>query len=263
MDQREFIHRMNELAELGQSKGNTLTKEEVAEFCHGLSLTEEQLQMVYDYLAERGICVPGTGRGEGKNEVVVPEDSEDETLRSDSKYISIYRRQLRELPEYTKEMVEELYERLRQGDESAVSAVIEAHLKKVATMAGKFKGKGVPLEDLIQEGNLALVTCVSSLTGNREVADFKKAINRAVKSRLIELVEEEIEDMDGIRGILARINLLYEATKVLAEEYGRVATIGELSEFTKMDEEEIRMYVDFSRKKIELGSGEGENEQSE
>ena len=256
MEQQKFIYRMNELAELGKSRGNALSKQEVAEFCEAFSLTEEQLKLVYAYLAERGICVPDSESWEVKEGEMVSGDGENEAVQMDSKYISIYRKQLRELPEYPKEEVKELYERLRQGDESAVSAVIEAHLKKVAAMAGKFKGKGVLLEDLIQEANLALVTCVSSLRGNTEVADFKKAINHSVKSRLIELVEGEVKDMDGIRGILARMNLLYEATKILAEEYGRVATIGELSEFTKMEEEEIRMYVDFSRDKIELGSGE-------
>ena len=56
--------------------------------------------------------------------------------------------------------------------------------------------------------------------------------------------------------MLAKVNLLLEATHILAEEYGRIATIEELSEFTHMDLEEIRMYVDLSLDNIELGRGE-------
>ena len=112
------------------------------------------------------------------------------------------------------------------------------------------------MEDLIQEGNLELTTCVAMLCGNRDVLDYKKAIDHAVRSRLIELVDEELSGSDSISMVLARVNLLLEATRTLAEEYGRIATIEELSEFTHMDIEEINMYVDLSRNEIELGKGE-------
>ena len=101
------------------------------------------------------------------------------------------------------------------------------------------------------------MTCVSMLCGNREVVDFKKAIDHAVRSRLIELVDEELAGSDSENSILARVNLLLEATRVLAEENGRIATVEELSEFTRMDREEIEMYVELSRGKIELGKENG------
>ena len=86
--------------------------------------------------------------------------------------------------------------------------------------------------------------------------DFKKAIDHAVRSRMIELVDEELSISDQVSAVLAKVNLLLEATHILAEEYGRIATIEELSEFTHMDLEEIRMYVDLSLDNIELGRGE-------
>ena len=129
-------------------------------------------------------------------------------------------------------------------------------MKRIVTLAGKYKGRGVPLEDLIQEGNLELMTCVTMLCGNREVVDYKKAIDHAVRSRLIELVDAELYDSDNVNTVLARVNLLLEATNILAEEYGRVATLNELAEFTHMDDEEIKMYVEFSQNKIEIGTGE-------
>ena len=136
--------------------------------------------------------------------------------------------------------------------------VIEAKLKRVVTLAGKYRGRGVPLEDLIQEGNLELTSCVAMLCGNQEVADFEKAMDHAVRSRLIELVDDELSDSDSISTVLARVNLLMEATKSLAEEYGRIATMDELAEFAHMDREEIQMYVDLSGNAIEIGSGDSE-----
>lgn len=252
MDQNDFMRQMMELVEFGRTKENVLTKDEIADYCGDMSLTDEQLELVYAYLTEHQIQVSGYVK---KNESE-QKPSEKENA-ADSKYLRIYRRELRELPSYTPDEIDVLYERLRSGEESVTHQVIEAHLGRVVTLAGKYKGRGVLLEDLIQEGNLELMTCVSMLCGNREVVDFKKAIDHAVRSRLIELVDEELAGSDSENSILARVNLLLEATRVLAEENGRIATVEELSEFTRMDREEIEMYVELSRGKIELGKENG------
>ena len=259
MDQKEFLRQMEELVDYGRTKENQLTKAEIADYCSDLALTDAQLELVYAYLKEHQIHVSGYEHGVTTEKKNAGEESEKGNYSEDSKYLRIYRRELRSLPEYSKEDIVCLYEQLRYGDESIIGTVIEANLKRVLSMANKYRGRGVLLEDLIQEGNLELTTCVSMLCGNKEVVDYKKAIDHAVRSRLIELVDEELSTSDSVSAVLGRVNLLMEATRVLAEEYGRIATMEELSEFTHMDLEEIRMYVELSRNAIEIGKGESEN----
>lgn len=258
MDQRAFLRQMEELVEYGRTKGNQLTKEEIADYCSDLELSKDQLELVYAYLREHQIQVEGYRSP--AEEMVTESSKEDEKegrkTSGDSKYIRLYRKELRQLQQYDEETIEILFDRLRGGEQEVVPSVIEAHLDRVVTLAGKYRGRGVPMEDLIQEGNLELTTCVAMLCGNREVLDYKKAIDHAIRSRLIELVDEELSGSDSISTVLARVNLLLEATRTLAEEYGRIATIEELSEFTHMDIEEINMYVDLTRNEIELGKGE-------
>lgn len=259
MDQKEFMRQMGELVDYGRTKENVLTKAEIQDYCEDLLLTQEQLELVYAYLAEHRIQVPGYAGGgipAGKDPVAEGADAADGNGRqgqADSKYLAVYRRELRALPVYASGEMAEMYEQLRDGDESVIPRIVEASLSRVAAIAGKYKGRGVLLEDLIQEGNLELMTCVSALCGSRETADVKKAIDHAVKSRLTQLVDEAIAGNDSESMILARVNLLLEATRVLAEEYGRIATLEELSEFAHMDRTEIEMYVELSRGKIELG----------
>lgn len=255
MDQREFLRQMEDLAAFGKTREGVLTKEEIADYCSDLGLSEAQLELVYAYLAERQIRIPGYVAASGGKETGETAGGKKEPS-GDSRYLRIYRRELKDLPERSTEERQELFRRLRQGEEEVVPLVIEAHLARVVTLAGKYRGRGVSLEDLIQEGNLELITCVRMLLGNTSVADFKKAIDHSVRSRMIELVDEELEVSDQVSTVLAKVNLLLEATRVLAEEYGRVATIEELAEFTHMDPEEIRMYVDLSLNNIELGRGE-------
>ncbi|MFR3359455.1 MAG: sigma factor [Eubacterium sp.] len=86
-----------------------------------------------------------------------------------------------------------LYERLLAGEAEVSHRVVESHLQRVVTLATKYKNRGVPLEDLIQEGNLSLLLAVEELCGNSEVLDVKKELDRYVKSRMIELADEQME----------------------------------------------------------------------
>lgn len=250
-DQNEFLRQMEELVEFGRTKENLLTKEEVADYCSDMELTAEQLTLVYAYLDEHRIHVPGFSKGQ------MPQEKEkDKNAAEDSKYLRIYRKELKALPVYEKEEMQHLYDRLCHGEEAVIQKVVEGHLDRVVTLAGKYRGRGVPQEDLIQEGNLELMTCISALCGSGETKDPKKRIDHAVGSRLIALVEEELANDTQENSVLGRMNLLLEATRTLAEEYGRVATMEELTAFTHMDEPEIRMYVDLSGDHIEIGTGE-------
>lgn len=257
MDQKAFLRQMEELVYFGKTKDSRLTKQEISDYCSDLSLTEEQLQLVYAYLKEHQIQVEGyEDKAEAVPEHTEKSFGEKKASERDSKYLRLYKQELKRLQQYDAEAVTELFARLQRGEGQAIPAVIEAHLSRVVTLAGKYRGRGVAMEDLIQEGNLELTSCVAMLCGNQEVLDCKKAIDHAVRSRLIELVDEELSDSDSISTVLARVNLLLEATRLLAEEYGRIATIEELSEFTHMDVGEINRYVELSRNEIEVGKGE-------
>ena len=242
MDQREFLRQMEELVDFGRTKENLLTKQEIADYCSDWNLTEEQMPFVYAYLKEHRIEVEGYRAPVEKTEEEAVEKSE-----KDSKYLRLYKEELCQLKRYEEEELVRLLEQLRRGEEEVISSVIEAHLHRVMQLADKYRGRGVPVEDLIQEGNLELTACVAMLCGNEEVVDYQKAIEHAVRSRLIELVDEELAGTDSVH-----------ATRTLAQEYGRIATIEELSEFTHMDIEEINQYVDLSHNEIELGKGENE-----
>lgn len=257
MDQNSFLHQMEELIEFGRTKDSVLTKDEVRDYCADMNLTEEQLEFMYAYLSEHQIHIPGYQKKEAATDAESGRsDDEKKDRAQDSKYLQMYREELEALKVYTEDELQEQYDRLRRGEEEAVAAMVEAHLNRVVMLAEGYRDRGVLLEDLIQEGNLELMTCVSMLCGNQEVLDYGKAIDHAVRSRLIELVDEAIAGTDSVNSVVAKVNLLLEATHVLAEELGRIATLEELAEFTHMEEEEIQMYADLTKGEIALGKGE-------
>lgn len=252
MDQNSFLRQMEELIEYARTKESLLTKEEIGDYCADMRLSEEQLELVYAYLAEHRIDIPGYHPAKQPH---MERDTSDKD-KEDSKYLQMYKKELKDLKKYTKEELEQQYTALRSGKEDAVHKTVEAHLHRVVLLAEEYRDRGVLLEDLIQEGNLELMTCVSMLCGNHEVVDFGNAIDHAVRSRLIELVDEAIAGTDSVNSVVAKVNLLLEATHVMAEELGRIATLEELADYTHMDFEEIQMYAELTKGEIALGKGE-------
>jgi len=70
----------------------------------------------------------------------------------------------------TKEEEQALARRIQRGDEAALNKLVSANLKYVVTMANKFIGMGVSVDDLIQEGNLGLIEAAKRY---RPTADTK------------------------------------------------------------------------------------------
>jgi RNA polymerase sigma factor (sigma-70 family) len=62
-----------------------------------------------------------------------------------------------------------LFKRFHQGDETARDALIQANLWLVPVVVRKFAGNGITLEDLIEEGNLALFSALERFDPTKEV----------------------------------------------------------------------------------------------
>ena len=63
----------------------------------------------------------------------------------------------------------ELSERVKCGDEKALEDFAKANLKFVISIANKYKNKGVDIEDLISEGNMALIKAARNFDAGRGV----------------------------------------------------------------------------------------------
>ena len=62
-----------------------------------------------------------------------------------------------------------LADRIQAGDEEALDALVTANLKFVVTLANKFIGMGLPIDDLIQEGNAGLIEAARKFTSDKDV----------------------------------------------------------------------------------------------
>jgi len=91
--------------------------------------------------------------------------------------LNYYLAQLRETPLLTKEQEEELFQRLQNSDDmDAARKLVMSHLRFVVHIAKTYKGYGLPLLDVIQEGNVGLMKAVKKFAPSKKVRLLSFAI---------------------------------------------------------------------------------------
>lgn len=70
----------------------------------------------------------------------------------------------------------ELLKKAQKNDFFARQEILESNLRFVFNVANKYKGKGVPMEDLISEGNVGLVTAIDRFDEKRDVKFISYAV---------------------------------------------------------------------------------------
>lgn len=79
---------------------------------------------------------------------------------SDNEVLSSYLKAIDKIPLLTYDEEYEIALKAKNGDKKAKEKLINANLRFVVSVAKKFRGQGMPLEDLINEGNIGLMTAV-------------------------------------------------------------------------------------------------------
>ncbi len=151
----------------------------------------------------------------------------------------IYLEEVRLTRPCSEEEAGQLLARMRDGDPTAKERLLEGMLQFTLELAGEYQGQGVPMGDLIQEANLALLIAA----GEYEYGDFYAQVREKGRAMLEAALQEQSRQQEAQEELLARINVLQKVSKILAEELEREPTVAELAQKMKMTEEEIRMIM--------------------
>ena len=164
------------------------------------------------------------------------EEMEQNTETGTEDIYQVYMEELAVIPPCTEEENRELLKRMKAGDREAKNRLVEGNLKKALFFIQDYLNRGVPMADLIQEASMELMELADE--GFQE--GFEKLLESRIHVRMEEVIREQKAEMDLEEEMLARVNVLQEVSKRMAEELGREATVAELAEKMKTTEDEIR-----------------------
>lgn len=158
----------------------------------------------------------------------------------------IYLKEIGDIPLLTTEEEVELAKRIEAGDEEARKKFCESNLKLVISIAKKYINYGIPLLDLIQEGNIGLMKAIDNFDYRKghkfsTYATYwiRQAIRIAVKnqSRLIRLPEN----------INIKVNQILRTRNQLIQETGFEPVPEEIAERTGIDLDEVNDLLESSQ----------------
>jgi RNA polymerase primary sigma factor len=178
-------------------------------------------------------------------------DVENRVCDSDENILSLYINEICKIPLLTREQEDHWARLAASGDRDAFDRLVNANLRFVINIAKRYKGNGLPLSDLIGEGNIGLITAVERYDVDKgyhfisyAVWWIRQAILKAIceKSRMIRLPMNRA-------GELVRIE---RARKELSDSLSSENEIKEVALMLDMDQTLVGDLLNISREMVSL-----------
>ena len=259
LDQNTFMETIKAVSEIMRTSPKPLGREEILSYFKEMELNENQENMVLEFLLTpheavtdepetEGEEAPEAGLEESENGKAdneqIKEPAEEPDCIPDSPMFQMYLEELSDIPEYSKEQMNEMYAKLLDGDESMIHAISNAWLRNVLEIAKKLAVFSEGFEDVVQEGNMGLFLCLSDLCGSKEQTDVEKELLLAVEESMKDCIRELTGEDESENAMVGKISLVSEAVKYLKEEKGHEPSIKELSDYTSVSEDELSDILD-------------------
>lgn len=223
-----FARTLEQVKKKAKGQNNCISKDQVKEAFEELDFSEEQLEMVFDYLKKHKIGIEK------------PVDPDDYLTESEMDYLGEYRKELELIEKVSEGEKEAIILSAMAGEMQAQERLIRIFLPQVMEVARLYAGQGVYLEDLIGEGNVALTVGVTGLGAFEHAREAEGALMRMVMDAMEESVAESMQEADKDKKVAARVNKVAEKAKELAGELHRKVTAEELAAETGMSLKSIQ-----------------------
>ena len=155
----------------------------------------------------------------------------------------------------------ELAHRIKQGDEEALEKLTKANLRFVVSVAKQYQGQGLSLVDLINEGNVGLITAAKKFDETRgfkfisyAVWWIRQSILQALaeNSRIVRLPQNQV-------GNVSKVNRFYHQ---FIQKNERLPSVDEVAEALDMESEKVNAVLISSGKHVSMDAPLVEDEDS-
>ncbi len=170
---------------------------------------------------------------------------------TDSNVLSIYLKEINKVPLLTRQEEDTYARAAATGDKHAKDMLVKSNLRFVVNVAKRYQNQGMPLSDLISEGNIGLINAIERYDVDKgyhfisyAVWWIRQAILKAIceKSRMIRLPLNRANELVQIE----------KARKYVSAGLSEDAEIAEIASMLEMDAAHVADLVNVSRDLVSL-----------
>ncbi len=154
-----------------------------------------------------------------------------------------------------------LAQRIKKGDAAALEKLTKANLRFVISVAKQYQNQGLPLQDLINEGNLGLIRAAEKFDETRGFKFISYAV-WWIRQSILQALAEQARIVRLPLNKIGALNKINKAYSFLEQENERPPTPDELSEYLEMPVEDIKKALSHSARHTSMDAPIGDGDES-
>jgi RNA polymerase primary sigma factor len=182
----------------------------------------------------------------------------------DGALLNKYLRSMGAIPLLSGDDEMEVARRIQEGQadcELAKAALIKANLRLVVSIAKQYSYRGLPMPDLIQEGNLGLMKAVEKFDYTKGFK-FSTYASWWIRQAIVRAIESQIRTIRIPIYKLEVVSRLNQTQKALAQTFGREPTLLEVASKMEVPVEEVEDLLKLVREPTSLDNPVSEDSDS-
>lgn len=174
--------------------------------------------------------------------------------------LGLYLKDIRPYFQYGNAGESELFAQMNRGDENARDVLIKRNLAFVVGIAKKYQDRGLPLTDLVSEGNLGLLRALKKFDSSHGVKFSTYAYDWVCSFILLAL--NKVKAVNGPHELEARRGLLIAFCTVYKEKYGKSPTYEQITHVCHMSIEDVDFVLSGQVMSLDYRADSDSSEQS-
>lgn len=258
-----FHEALTLLIQSANINGGRVTMEEINSAFEDIVDDDSKYSLIYKYLTENNITIDGYNDTSDSNSlsnnhdmtknVIITSDNVENTSEEDSKmkmFVDMYYNDVQNISTLNpEEEVTLLTTFVNDGgnvDKKIIDTLVEANLNNVIMLSEKYINKGLPLGDLIQEGNIGLIEGISTYNDEIDLTKFHNHLTSCIVNSLENAVFQQSVSNRVNTHVTDRANELDRASVELSKKLDRTPTLEELSKYLSLPSDEIEQIMKMS-----------------
>lgn len=147
----------------------------------------------------------------------------------------------------------ELTKKVKEGDEKSMKRLVEANLRFVISVAKQYQNKGLPLVDLIQEGNLGMLQAAKLFDPNKGFRFISYAV-WWIRQSIMKAISDQCRTVRLPMNQVVYISKINKEIENFEQSNGRKPSIDEIEELTGLDPNKISLALESMNRAVSLES---------